>query len=155
MKSLAILLSAIAAVSLVSCASRTEFTPEKTQTTVGMPAKLSDRERSYISNLDGSLRNQGYLPVRNNTGDMQLDFEISEGPINVDTNIRLSEGRRVVAEGSGRAAGAPLIGRDKVAEKSFNRAFETFDASLPNSSSGRYSSGGGSAELRGDQEYVY
>ncbi|RYD30895.1 MAG: hypothetical protein EOP87_15795 [Verrucomicrobiaceae bacterium] len=147
----AILLSAATAALLSSCATRTEFTPEKSQTTVGMPAKLSDRESSYISQVDGSLRNQGYLPVRHGTGDMQLDFGISEGPINTDTSIRLSEGRTTVAEGEGRAAGAPLIGRDKVAERSFTRAFEAFEASLPNASA----AGQHHAEEQGEQEYVY
>ncbi len=147
----AILLAASAAVLLPSCATRTAFTPERSQVTVGMPAKLSDRERSYISSVDGSLRSQGYLPVRHGTGDMRLDFGISEGPINTDTSIRLSEGRTTIAEGEGRAAGAPLIGRDKVAERSFNRAFEAFEASLPHSSA----AGQQHAEAQGDQEYVY
>lgn len=150
MKLPVILLAAVAILSS-SCATRTAFTPERSQITVGMPAKLSDRERSYISSVDGSLRGQGYLPVRHGTGDMRLDFGISEGPINTDTSIRLIEGRTVIAEGEGRAAGAPLIGRDKVAERSFNRAFEAFEASLPHSSSADQRS----AEAQGDQEYVY
>jgi hypothetical protein len=145
------LLLAAAAVLSSSCATRTAFTPERSQITVGMPAKLSDRERSYISNVDGSLRGQGYLPVRHGAGEMRLDFEISEGPINTDTSIRLSEGKTVVAEGEGRAAGAPLIGRAKVAERSFHRAFEAFEASLPHASSvSQYS-----VETQENQEYVY
>jgi hypothetical protein len=150
MKLPVILLAAVALLS-PSCATRTAFTPERSQITVGMPAKLSDRERSYIPNVDGSLRSQGYLPVRHGTGDMRLDFGISEGPINTDTRIRLYEGRTVIAEGEGRAAGAPLIGRDKVAERSFNRAFGAFEASLPHSSS----AGLPAAGAQEDQEYVY
>jgi len=152
MKILTGLFAAVSAAALTSClTSRTEFAPEKSQTTVGMPAKLSDRERSHIHEIDRSLRNQGYVPVRNGTGDTQLDFQISEGPINVDTTIRLSEGRSVLAEGNGRAAGAPLIGRDKVAERSFSQAFEAFDAALPNSSS----VGHGDAQPSDNEEYVY
>lgn len=136
MKSVTSLLAAAAIVSLPSCVTgRSDFTPENSQTTVGMPAKLSDRERSFISTLDGSLRNEGYLPVRHGSGEMQLEFEIAEGPINTDTSIELHEGRRVVAKGFGRAAGAPMIGRAKVADKSFNRAFEEFQSSLPSGDS--------------------
>lgn len=121
---------------------------------MGMPAKLSDRERSYISNIDQSLRSEGYLPVRHGMGDMQLDFAIAEGPINTDTTIRLREDRRTVAEGHGRAAGAPVIGRSKVAEKSFNRAYEGFQSSLSSTSQGGSRSQGGAAPVE-DQEYVY
>lgn len=154
MKSFPALLGLLAAVLLSSCASRTAFTPDNSQPTVGMPAKLSDRERSFISTLDGSLRGEGYLPVRNGSGDMQLEFEISEGPINTDTSIELYEGRRLVAKGNGRAAGAPMIGRAKVADKSFNRAFEEFQSSLPGSSRGRSSSHRDSVP-QDDTEYVY
>lgn len=145
-----LLSAAFAVLALPSCmTSRSDFTPDRTQTTVGMPAKLSDRERSYIPTVDGALRNEGYLPVRHGMGDMQLEFEISEGPINTDTLIELREDRRVVAEGRGRAAGAPMIGRSKVADKSFNRAYDQFRSSLPDSSHG---GGYGSAD---GQEYTY
>ena len=156
MKSITALLAAAAIASLSSCITRrSDFTPENSQPTVGMPAKLSDRERSFISTLDGSLRNEGYLPVRHGVGDMQLEFEIAEGPINTDTTIELHEGRRLIAKGFGRAAGAPMIGRAKVADKSFNRAYEEFQSSLP---SGDSHGGSRSHDVPipdGDQEYVY
>lgn len=155
---LPILSLAAAAVALLSsCApSRTAFVPDNSQPTVGMPAQLSERERTYIPNLDGTLRGEGYLPVRHGAGEMQLQFEIAEGPINTDTTIQLYEGRRLVATGSGRAAGAPMFGRAKVADKSFNKAYDAFKSSLSGSS--RSTSGGHSDSAPApatDQEYVY
>ncbi len=145
----------LSAVLLPSCfTSRSEFAPENHQVTVGMPSKLSERERFYISDVDRTLRNQGYTPVRNGTGDLDLEFEIAEGPINIDTTIELSEARDQVAKGFGRAGGAPLIGRDKVAERSFNTAYEEFRSSLP-SASDRGSRSHGNEESNGEQEYVY
>lgn len=156
MKFPSLLLAAAAAASLSSCVtSRSDFAPENTQPTVGMPAKLSDRERSFISTVDGALRDEGYLPVRYGSGDMQLEFEIAEGPINTDTSIGLYEGRRLVAEGKGRAAGAPMIGRDKVADKSFSRAFDQFRSALPGGSSRGGSHGGGRPAQQEEQEYIY
>lgn len=135
MKLIPRLLILLTAVVLASCAtSRTSFAPENGPPTVGMPAELSQRERLFVSDLESSLRNQGYLPVRHGAGDMQLEFQMSEGPINTDTKIELYEGRRVIAKGNGRAAGAPLMGRSKVATASFDRAFQQFQSSLPGGS---------------------
>ena len=60
----------------------------------------------------------------------------------------------MVAEGRGRAAGAPLIGRKGVAEKSFQRAFSEFQTSLSDSSSGRRSTLD-PMENQEPAEYVY
>lgn len=150
--------AAASAALLSSCATnRSAFAPENHQPTVGMPAQLSDRERSYISNLDSSLRGEGFLPVRHGAGDMQLEFQMDEGPINTDTTIQLFEGRRVIASGSGRAAGAPMIGRSKVADKSFNRAYEVFQSSLSSRSGYRQSESynRGPSATGNSQDYVY
>ena len=122
-----------------------------------MPAELSERERLFVPDLETGLKNQGYLLVRHGAGDMQLDFQISEGPINIDTKIGLFEGNRVIAKGDGRAAGAPLIGRSKVAEKSFSRAYEQFQNSLPGTSPGQSerSTRHEGVDAPSDQEYVY
>lgn len=131
------------AISISSCATtRSSFTPENGPPTVGMPAQLSERERTFVPEIESALRNRGYAPVRNGSGDLDLEFQIAEGPINTDTKIELSEQGRLVAEGRGRAAGAPLIGRKGVAVKSFQRAFSEFQGSL---------SGGGGGEPAGDQ----
>jgi hypothetical protein len=128
------------AVSISSCgASRSAFRPQSGPPTVGMPAELSERERSFVPEVESALHSRGFVPVRHGAGDMELAFEIAEGPINTDTNIELTEQGRLVAEGRGRAAGAPLIGRKGVAEKSFQRAFSEFQTSLSGSSSGRRS----------------
>ena len=143
------------AFSCSNCAtSRSEFRPESGPPTVGMPAKLSERERGFALELESVLRGRGYLPVRYGAGDLALDFKIAEGPINTDTEIGLNEGSRRLAEGKGRAAGAPLIGRKGVAEKSFQRALAEFESSLPGSSSGRRS-GPGPVEGEDPAEYVY
>src|SRR5688500_2514154 len=107
---------------LFSCANRSEFVPDGGPVTVGMPAELSDRERNYVSEVDGALRHEGYQPVRHGAGELRLEFRISEGPINTDTTIELRDGRTVLAEGHGRGSGVPMIGRDKVAERSFQKA---------------------------------
>ena len=145
----------VIAFSFTSCAtSRSEFRPESGPTTVGMPAALSERERGFAPELESVLRNRGYQPVRYGGGDLALDFKIAEGPINIDTEIGLNEGRRRVAEGKGRAAGAPLIGRKGVAEKSFQRALAEFESSLPGNPSGGQS-GPGPAEGGDPAQYVY
>ncbi len=134
--------------------SRSAFTPQSGPPTVGMPAELSERERAFVSDLETALRDRGYVPVRHGAGDMQLKFEIAEGPINTDATIELYEGRRLLAKGQGRGSGAPMVGRAKVAEKSFSRAFEEFQSSLQGSPPGRFTEtvpNGG----RGHAEYVY
>jgi hypothetical protein len=119
-----------------------------------MPAELSERERSFVPEVESALHSRGYVPVRHGAGDMELAFEIAEGPINTDTNIELTEQGRLVAQGRGRAAGAPLIGRKGVAEKSFQRAFSQFEASLSGGSTGRRSAVEPS-ENQEPAEYVY
>lgn len=143
------------AIMISSCgASRTDFSPQSGPPTVGMPAKLSERERSFVPEIESALQSRGYLPVRHGAGDMELAFKIAEGPINTDTNIELSEQGRQVAEGHGRAAGAPLLGRKGVAEKSFQRAFSEFQDSLPGGASEERSAAP-PVESQDAQEYVY
>lgn len=147
------LLAVFSSAMLPSCiTSRSEFSPENQQVTVSMPSKLSERERFYISDVDRTLRDQGYTPVRHGAGDLDLEFEIAEGPINIDTTIGLYQARDEVAKGFGRAAGAPLIGRDKVADRSFNTAIEEFRSSLPDSSERGSRHHGNSSQ---EEEYVY
>jgi hypothetical protein len=122
---------------LAGCANRSEFIPDGSTTTVGMPAELSDRERSHVGELDSALRREGYLPVRHGAGELELEFRISEGPINTTTTIELREGRKVLAEGRGRGAGMPMIGRDKIAERSYQEAFGQFEAALPGAAAAR------------------
>lgn len=139
---------------LASCATRSEYMPDGGPVTVGMPAELSDRERTYIVEVDGALRGEGYQPVRHGAGELSLEFRISEGPINTDTDIELRDGRTVLAEGHGRGSGVPMVGRDKVAERSFRKAFDDFRAALPGAASARMPGGvsGGNPE---EMEYVY
>lgn len=137
MKSFRRLFAVVAAVSLSACAtSRTAFTPQSGPPTVGMPAEVSAKERLFIPDLENALRGDGYVTVRSGAGDYQLEFQIQEGPINTDTRIELLEGGKRVAIGNGRAAGAPLFGRSKVAEKSFSRAFEQFQSAMPRAARG-------------------
>jgi hypothetical protein len=144
------------AFSVSSCGtSRSDFSPQSGPPTVGMPAKLSERERSFAPDLESALQSRGYVPVRHPAGDLQLTFKIAEGPINTDTNIELSEGGRQVAKGRGRAAGAPLIGRKGVAEKSFQRAFSEFESSLSGAPGGRSSAPGPALEGQDAGDYVY
>lgn len=70
---------------LAGCANRSVFIPDGSTTTVGMPAGLSDRERNHASEMDAALRREGYLPVRHGAGELELEFRISEGPINTST----------------------------------------------------------------------
>ncbi len=132
--------------------SRSAFAPESGPPTVGMPAELSERERAFVPGLETALRDRGYLPVRYGAGDMQLKFEMAEGPINTDTTIELYEGRRLLAKGFGRGSGAPMVGRSKVAERSFTRAFEEFQSSLQGASPGGFAEPGPAGS---HDEYVY
>lgn len=136
-----------------SCATRSEFVPDDAPVTVGMPAALTDRERSYITEVDGALRAEGFQPVRHGKGELSLDFRIAEGPINTDTDIVLREDRIVLAEGHGRGTGVPMIGRDKVAERSFRKAFGEFQAALPGAAAAKLP--GRAAAGNTDMEYVY
>ncbi len=107
-----------------------------------MPAQLSDRERQFVPVIQSALQREGLVPVRDGAGDMQLEFEIAEGPVNTDTRIGLNEQGRILANGEGRGTGLPLLGRAKVAENSFNRAFQQFDSQLRSASSGGTWGGG-------------
>lgn len=154
------LLAFAAVLSLSACGtSRTAFAPESGPPTIGMPAQVSAKERLFIPDLEEALRNNGYVPVRSGGGDYQLEFQIQEGPINTDTRIEMTENGSRVAIGTGRAAGAPLIGRSKVAEKSFGRAFEQFRSEMPAARRGGSRSFEGRdpiEEIPGSQrEYVY
>lgn len=136
---------------LAGCANRSEFIPDGSTTTVGMPAELSDRERNHVTELDAALRREGYLPVRHGAGELELEFRISEGPINTTTTIELREGRKVLAEGRGRGAGMPMIGRDKIAERSYQEAFGEFESALPGAAAARLPQAGADE----DGLYVY
>ncbi len=135
-----------------SCASntRTPFSPESGPPTVGMPAALSERERLFVPDLERALRDHGLVTVRDGAGDMQLEFVMDAGPINTDTHIALTEKRRTLAQGKGRASGLPLIGRSRVAENSFSRAFEEFQSELSDSSNRR-----GWSSASGSQNGIY
>jgi len=117
---------------LIGCAGtgRTAFAPQSGPPTVGMPAELNERERLFVADIESALREAGLVPVRHGAGDLALEFSMSAGPINTDTKIAMLDGRRTIATGNGRAAGLPLIGRSAVAENSFSRAFEQFQAEL-------------------------
>lgn len=122
---------------LASCApSRTAFSPGG-PTTVGMPEKLSDREREFIPEIDSALRREGLIPVRHGKGDLQLDFKISSGPINIETYIALLEDEAVLFSADGKSGGVPLIGRENVARKSFDEAFENFQSGLSRTAGNR------------------
>ena len=126
---------------LASCApSRTPFSPGG-PTTVGMPEKLSDREREFIPEIDSALRREGLVPVRHGKGDLQLDFKMSSGPINIETYIALLEDEAVLFSADGKSGGVPMIGRDNVARKSFDEAFEDFQSGLSRTASNRGWSG--------------
>jgi hypothetical protein len=130
-------LAALGSLLFCSCsASRTPFSPGGS-TTVGMPAELSERERSFVPEIDNALRREGLVPVRSGKGDLQLDFTISEGPVNTNTRIGLTQEEETIFTAEGRAAGIPLIGRDGVARKSFDEAFADFDAKLSREASHR------------------
>jgi hypothetical protein len=135
---------------LGSCATRTEFRPEGGPVTVGMPAELSERERGYVGEVETALRGAGYLPVRHGAGELELEFRISEGPINADTTLELRDGGTVLAQGEGRGSGVPMIGRDKVTERSFRKAFDDFQAVLPAAGAAPTAPADG-----GEMEYVY
>jgi hypothetical protein len=102
-----------------------------------MPAELSDRERAFVPEIDATLRREGLVPVNSGKGDLQLDFSMAAGPINIDTRIALSEDGAVLFTGNGRAGGAPLIGRSDVARKSFDEAFAEFDSGLSRAAGNR------------------
>ena len=95
-----------------------------------MPAELSERERQYVGEVEVCLRSAGMVPVYRGRGDRVLEFRILEGPVNVDTRLRLKEEGREIARGEGRGSGPPLIRREGVAEESFRAALQTFEAAL-------------------------
>ncbi|MES2982145.1 MAG: hypothetical protein V4727_07520 [Verrucomicrobiota bacterium] len=144
MKSPLLILATFTLVILASCApSRTPFSPDG-PTTVGMPEKLSDRERSFVPEIDAALRSEGFVPVRHGKGDLQLDFTMSSGPINIETYIALLEDEAVLHSAKGRSGGVPLIGRENVARKSFDEALTEFQSGLSRAASNRGWSGSSS-----------
>ncbi len=135
MKSSFRILATFAIAILASCApSRTPFSPGG-PTTVGMPEKLSEREREFIPEIDTALRSEGLIPVKHGKGDLQLDFSMSSGPINIKTYIALLEDEAVLFSANGRSGGVPLIGRSNVARKSFDEALAEFQSGLSRAAS--------------------
>jgi hypothetical protein len=152
MKSPLAILATLSLAFLASCApSRTPFSPGG-PTTVGMPAELSDRERMFVTEIDAALRSEGLVPVKSGRGDLQLDFSMAAGPINIDTRIALSEDESVLFAGNGRAGGAPLIGRSDVARRSFDEAFAEFNSGLSRAAGNRGWSSSSSAPMENNFE---
>ena len=132
MKSSLFLIGSILILMLASCIqSRTPFTPDG-PVTVGMPKKLSDRERTFFPQIDTALRNEGLIPVRHGKGDLQLEFTMSSGPIRIRTSIALLENGSVLHSSTGRAGGVPFVNREEVARESFDEAFADFQTGLSN-----------------------
>lgn len=98
--------------------------------TVLMPATGSVREQAYLPEIENVLRRNGLDPVFRGRADMLLEFTIEEGPINVDTYIRLINQGRVAALGEGRANGPPLINRNRVVADSFYLAMTNFEGQI-------------------------
>lgn len=137
MKSSLRILATLTLAILASCVtSRSPFSPSG-PTTVGMPEKLSDREREFIPEIDTALRREGLIPVRHGKGDLQLDFTMSSGPINIETYIALLEDEAVLFSADGKSGGVPLVGRDNVARKSFDEALTEFQSGLSRTASNR------------------
>ena len=137
MKSPLLILVSLTLAILASCApSRTPFSPSG-PTTVGMPEKLSDREREFVPEIDSALRREGLVPVRHGKGDLQLDFTMSSGPFNIETYISLLEDEAVLFSTNGKSGGVPLIGRSSVAKKSFDEALAEFQSELTRVASNR------------------
>jgi hypothetical protein len=95
-----------------------------------MPVSGTVRERAFVPQIEGVLQRNGLLPVYRGRTEMVLEFTIEEGPVNVDTYIRLIDHGRVAALGQGRACGPPLINRNRVLEDSFLRALTDFERQL-------------------------
>lgn len=147
MKPLCFFLAAICLSIFTSCApSRTPFTPGG-PTTVGMPEKLSDREREFVTEIDTALRREGLIPVKHGKGDLQLDFNMSSGPINIETSIALLEDEVTLFSADGKSGGIPLVGRENVARKSFEEAFAEFESRLARTAKNRGWSGRSSENL--------
>lgn len=101
--------------------------------TVLMPVTGSVREQAYIPEIENVLRRNGLDPVYRGRTDMLLEFTIEEGPVNVDTYIRLIDHGRAAALGQGRASGPPLINRNRVLADSFYRALTDFEDQIARS----------------------
>ena len=98
-----------------------------------MPLTLNDRSSQYVGRVDETLRRSGLEPVYRGSADMRLEFSIDEGPVNVDTYLRLVDRGRVVALGQARASGPLLINRERVVQDSFYRALAQFESQLSRS----------------------
>ncbi len=146
MKSPLLILATLTLAILASCApSRTPFSPGG-PTTVGMPEKLSEREREFVPEIDTALRREGLIPVKHGKGDLQLDFKMSSGPINIETYIALLEEKAVLFSANGKSGGIPLIGRSNVARKSFDEALAEFQSGLSRVAGNRGWSSGSSGQ---------
>ncbi len=132
MKTLSILLPALFAVLLSGCTTPQHpggpgYAPPPT---VLMPVDGSAREREFAPRIEDVLRRAGYETVYRGAGDLLLEFAIEEGPVNVDTRIRLLDKGRVTALGQARASGPPLINRNRVVEDSFFQALQAFESQV-------------------------
>jgi hypothetical protein len=92
---------------------------------------LSATAQAFLPEFEDSLSRAGYRPT-NSAAEYQADLVVEEGPINVDTTLRLRRGQQVVAESRARQGGATkLLQGRKYAEQSFLKALEDFENRLP------------------------
>jgi len=130
----------LSVLTLVSCVDPTPYpvggAAPPPPPTVLMPATATVREQAYLPQIEEVLRRNGLDPVYRGRTDMLLEFTIEEGPVNVDTYIRLIDQGRIAALGQGRANGPPLINRNRVLDDSFFRALTDFERQLGGSRSG-------------------
>lgn len=95
------------------------------------PDRLSPAERRHLHEFESALADAGYRPVQS-SAEYQAEFDIAEGPINVDTRMRLLREGQPVAEASARHGGpAKLFQGAKYVEQSFLKCLAEFEARLP------------------------
>jgi hypothetical protein len=77
------------------------------------------------------LEDHGYQPVSAGGHRYTLDFEIEEGPINVDSTITLSKDGQVLARGWGRDGGPrKIFQHGEVVRRAFAQSLDDFSAQL-------------------------
>lgn len=121
---------------LSGCVTPPEGRPARQPRYVSLPYAPDMLERQFLPEVAEALEDAGYRPVSSGGQSYRLDFEIEEGPINVDSVITLTKDGQTLAQGRGRD-GSPrkIFQPAEFIRRAFDRSLGDFNAQLQRVSS--------------------
>ena len=128
--------TATLALALASCVVPEGSRPVRQPRYVSLPFSPDMLERQFLPEVAEALEDYGYRPVNTGGERYKLDFQIDEGPLNVDSTITLTKDGQPLAEGRGRDGGPRKVFQPSgYIRRAFDRSLEDFNAQLERVSS--------------------